>query len=95
MRHDGCDAGGGGRLSGVRLGGDLLPVGQPPPLLLLEIQRPRPQGSHAQGGQMEWWTVADGRTDEGTISISFLIGSNAISSSGGSQISKGLLDEKN
>ena len=48
-RHDGRDAGRGGRLPGVHLRGDLLPVGQPPPLLLLEIQRAGPQGPHAQG----------------------------------------------
>ena len=56
-RHDGCDAGGGGRLPGVHLCGDLLPLGQPPPLLLLAIQRQGPQGTHAQGR-------TDGETDE-------------------------------
>ena len=75
LRHDGCDAGGGGRLPGVHLCGDLLPLGQPPPLLLLEIQRQGPQGTHAQG-----WR--DGRAGGRTNQIRFPIGANAISSSG-------------
>ena len=76
-RHDGGDAGRGRRLPRVHLGGDLLPVGQPPPLLLLEIQRAGPQGPHAQGR-----TDRRTRTDGRTIQIRFLIGAKAISSSG-------------
>ena len=86
MRHDdGSDAGRGRRLPRVHLGGDLLPVGQPPPLLLLEIQRAGPQGPHAQGrtdGQ------TDGRADNSDSFSDWSESNFKLGSPQGPQISK-------